>query len=94
MTSRRRRPIKREQGKLRDARLFLIVSEGSDPEQSYFELFDTSPRRQFLFIGPKKDRSAPRTLEGGYEKRRRNWTGNQATYVRSFWIRTDGQIRH
>lgn len=59
MTSRRRRPIKREQGKLRDARLLLIVSEGSDPEQSYFEFFDTSPRRQFLFIGPENNRSAP-----------------------------------
>lgn len=59
MTSRRKRPIRREQGKLRDARLLLIVSEGFDPEKSYFELFDQSPRRQFLFIGPEADRSAP-----------------------------------
>ncbi len=59
MTSRRKRPIKRKQGKLRDARLFLIVSEGSIPEKPYFELFDTSPRRQFHFIGPQKNRSAP-----------------------------------
>lgn len=58
LTSRRQRPLTREHGTLRDARLLVIATEGELTEKIYFEQFGDS-RVKVRIIPSVNGRSAP-----------------------------------
>jgi hypothetical protein len=60
LTSRRRRPLGRKEGILRDARLIIIATEGEITEKSYFEYLGRATSRiQVKVLGTKDGLSAP-----------------------------------
>lgn len=61
LTSRQRRPIDRGQIEFRDARLFIIATEGEITERKYFEMF-RSTRIQIEILHTEGGASAPQAV--------------------------------
>lgn len=60
-TTRRKRPIERKSGKLRDARLIVIATEGEKTEKAYFDYFSRHETRiQIVIIPSCEGKSAPK----------------------------------
>ena len=63
LTSRQKRPLDRKGGKQRDARLFVIATEGEKTEKQYFEYFGRKDSRvQIIVLETKGGFSAPQYI--------------------------------
>ncbi len=59
LTSRLKRPLKRSEGKLRDAKLIVIATEGQETEKQYFEGLFHTPRVKVDVLPSEAGASAP-----------------------------------
>ncbi len=87
----KKRPLDRDSGVLRDARLIVIASEDTYAVADYFKRFRTR-RLQFIIIPTEGGQSRPKTSPGAWTNSSESSKQNPTTSSGSASTRTIGQI--